>query len=80
MTGRVWADRQLGQLDGRRMVAIESADGGQLVATDTIDVATGDLVLVVTDDAAITLAGFAVDALVVARVADTDDDVRRPTT
>lgn len=77
VTGRVWSDRQVTALDGKRMVAVRSVDG-QLVAIDTMDVATGDLVLVATDDAAIGLAGDWIDALIVARVAGTDDSVQRP--
>ena len=78
VTGRVWSDRQVPALGGKRMVAVESADGGQVVAVDEMNVDTGDLVLITTDDAAIRLSGIDTDAFVVARVADTDDDVRRP--
>lgn len=72
--GRVWAERQLPDLDGRRMVLVrELSTSAAHVAVDLIDVAAGNTVLVVTDDAAQTATGgAAVDAAVVALVAGAD--------
>jgi ethanolamine utilization protein EutN len=72
--GRVWAERQLPDLDGRRMVLVRDlSTSAAHVAVDLIDVAAGNTVLVVTDDAAQTATGgAAVDAAVVALVAGAD--------
>ena len=72
--GRVWAERQVPDLDGRRMVLVrELSTSATHVAVDLVDVAAGNTVLVVTDDAAQTATGgAAVDAAVVALVAGTD--------
>ena len=72
--GRVWAERQVPDLDGRRMVLVrELSTSAAHVAVDLIDVAAGNTVLVVTDDAAQTATGgAAVDAAVVALVAGVD--------
>ncbi|HEX2157267.1 MAG TPA: EutN/CcmL family microcompartment protein [Actinomycetes bacterium] len=72
--GRVWAERQLPDLDGRRMVLIrELSTSAAHVAVDLVDVAAGNTVLVVTDDAAQTATGgAAVDAAVIALVAGAD--------
>ncbi|HEV3012024.1 MAG TPA: EutN/CcmL family microcompartment protein, partial [Actinomycetota bacterium] len=72
--GRVWAERQLPDLDGRRMVLVrELSTSAAHVAVDLIDVAAGNTVLVVTDDAAQTATGgAAIDAAVVALVAGAD--------
>ena len=72
--GRVWAERQVPDLDGRRMVLVrELSTSAAHVAVDLVDVAAGNTVLVVTDDAAQTATGgAAVDAAVVALVAGTD--------
>ena len=72
--GRVWAERQLPDLDGRRMVLVrELSTSAAHVAVDLIDVTAGNTVLVVTDDAAQTATGgAAVDAAVVALVAGVD--------
>jgi ethanolamine utilization protein EutN len=72
--GRVWAERQLPDLDGRRMVLVrELSTSATHVAVDLIDVAAGNTVLVATDDAAQTaVGGAAVDAAVVALVAGAD--------
>jgi ethanolamine utilization protein EutN len=72
--GRVWAERQVADLDGRRMVLVrELSTSATHVAVDLIDVAAGNTVLVVTDDAAQTaVGGAAVDAAVVALVAGAD--------
>ncbi|HSK35535.1 MAG TPA: EutN/CcmL family microcompartment protein [Actinomycetota bacterium] len=72
--GRVWADRQVPDLDGRRMVLIRDlSTSAAHVAVDLVDVAAGNTVLVATDDAAQTATGgAAVDAAVVALVAGAD--------
>ena len=72
--GRVWAERQVPDLDGRRMVLVrELSTSAAHVAVDLVDVAAGNTVLVVTDDAAPTATGgAAVDAAVVALVAGAD--------
>jgi ethanolamine utilization protein EutN len=72
--GRVWAERQVPDLDGRRMVLVrELSTSAAHVAVDLVDVAAGNTVLVVTDDAAQTATGgAAVDAAVVALVAGAD--------
>jgi ethanolamine utilization protein EutN len=71
--GRVWADRQVPDLDGRRMVLVrELSTSAAHVAVDLVGVAEGNTVLVVTDDAAQTATGAPVDAAVVALVAGAD--------
>jgi microcompartment protein CcmK/EutM len=72
--GRVWSERQVADLDGRRMVLVrELSTSATHVAVDLVDVAAGNTVLVVTDDAAQTaVGGAAVDAAVVALVAGAD--------
>lgn len=72
--GRVWAERQVPDLDGRRMVLVrELSTSAAHVAVDLIDVAAGNTVLVATDDAAQTATGgAAIDAAVVALVAGAD--------
>jgi ethanolamine utilization protein EutN len=72
--GRVWAERQVADLDGRRMVLVRDlSTSAAHVAVDLVDVAAGNTVLVVTDDAAQTaVGGAAVDAAVVALVAGAD--------
>ncbi len=72
--GRVWSERQVPDLDGRRMVLVrELSTSAAHVAVDLIDVAAGNTVLVATDDAAQTATGgAAVDAAVVALVAGAD--------
>jgi microcompartment protein CcmK/EutM len=65
--GRVWAERQVPDLDGRRMVLVRDlSTSAAHVAVDLVDAAAGNTVLVVTDDAAQTATGgAAVDAAVV---------------
>jgi ethanolamine utilization protein EutN len=72
--GRVWAERQVPDLDGRRMVLVRDlSTSAAHVAVDLVDVAAGNTVLVATDDAAQTATGgAAVDAAVVALVAGAD--------
>ncbi|HZC99459.1 MAG TPA: EutN/CcmL family microcompartment protein [Actinomycetes bacterium] len=79
--GRVWAERQVADLDGRRMVLVrELSTAATHVAVDLVDVAAGNTVLVVTDDAAQTaVGGAAVDAAVVALVAGADQLPTRST-
>jgi ethanolamine utilization protein EutN len=79
--GRVWAERQVPDLDGRRMVLVrELSTSAAHVAVDLVDVAAGNTVLVVTDDAAQTATGgAAVDAAVVALVAGADRLPASPT-
>lgn len=78
VTGRVWSDRQLAGLDGRRMVTVRGvADDAALVAVDLLEVGVGDTVLVTTDEAAAAASGVAtVDAAVVALVSGYDDTER----
>ncbi|CAN5762599.1 hypothetical protein BH24ACT15_BH24ACT15_30110 [soil metagenome] len=73
--GRIWSDRQLEGLDGKRLVVVAYQAGAQVVAVDAIDVTTGDLVMVATDEAAVALEGPPADAVVVARVASMDDGI-----
>jgi ethanolamine utilization protein EutN len=79
--GRVWAERQVTDLDGRRMVLVrELSTSATHVAVDLVDVAAGNTVLVVTDDAAQTaVGGAAIDAAVVALVAGADQLPTSPT-
>jgi ethanolamine utilization protein EutN len=79
--GRVWAERQVTDLDGRRMVLVrELSTSATHVAVDLVDVAAGNTVLVVTDDAAQTaVGGAAIDAAVVALVAGADQLPASPT-
>ncbi|MFY1577092.1 EutN/CcmL family microcompartment protein [Verrucosispora sp. WMMD703] len=72
VVGKVWADRILTPLQGRRLVLIRvRPDGPDLVAVDPLNVGVGTTVLVVTDEAAAAVAGEpTVDAAVIALVAD----------
>ena len=72
--GRVWADRQLPALAGRRFVLVEDdSTGARVVAVDLVDAGRGAAVLVATDEAAQAAAQEqVVDAAVVALVADLD--------
>ena len=72
--GRVWSERQVAGLDGRRLVLVrETASGGQRVAVDLLDAAAGMTVLVATDEAAAAVAGAPwIDAAVVALVSGYD--------
>jgi ethanolamine utilization protein EutN len=72
--GRVWSERQLEPLDGRRFVLVrDTGSGDQHVAVDLIDAAGGMTVLVATDEAAAAAAGASwVDAAVVALVSGYD--------
>lgn len=72
---RVWSDRQLSSLDGRRLVLVADVGSDRReVAVDLVDAGTGVLVLVATDEAAAAAAGDpAVDAAVVALVSEPGD-------
>lgn len=76
--GRVWADRQLPGLSGRRFVLVEDdSTGARVVAVDLVDAGRGATVLVATDEAAQSAAQEqVVDAAVVALVADLDEPER----
>ncbi|WFE39879.1 EutN/CcmL family microcompartment protein [Micromonospora sp. WMMD998] len=82
VVGKVWADRILAPLQGRRLVLVRvRPDGPDLVAVDPLNVGVGTTVLVVTDEAAAAVAGeTTVDAAVVALVADPDATDSAPTT
>ena len=74
VVGRVWNDRQVPGLQGRRLLLVRDLAGdAQLVAVDLVEVAAGDVVLVVQDDAAQVAAAAPVDAAVVAVVAGADE-------
>jgi ethanolamine utilization protein EutN len=72
--GRVWSERQLEPLDGRRFVLVRDTGSGAMhVAVDLFDAAGGTTVLVATEEAAAAAAGASwVDAAVVALVAGYD--------
>ena len=72
--GRVWSERQLEPLDGRRFVLVrDTGSGAKHVAVDLVDAAGGMTVLVATDEAAAAVAGAPwVDAAVVALVSGYD--------
>ncbi len=75
VAGRLWNDRQLQSLDGRRFVVVrELPDGAVHVAVDLVDVAAGDVVLLATDEAAQAAVGevAGIDAAVVSLVAGAD--------
>jgi len=73
VVGRVWNDRQVPGLQGRRLLLVRDMAGdAQLVAVDLVEVAAGDVVLVVQEEAAQAAAGAPVDAAVVALVAGAD--------
>jgi ethanolamine utilization protein EutN len=78
VVGRVWADRQLPALRGRRFVLVQDdSTGARVVAVDLVDAGRGATVLVATDEAAQAAVGEqAVDAAVVALVADLDEAER----
>lgn len=74
VVGRVWSDRQLAGLDGRRLLIVRPLDGGpQIVAVDLVDVGASGTVLVTTDEAAAAASGeSSVDAAIVALVSGYD--------
>jgi ethanolamine utilization protein EutN len=76
VVGRVWSERQLGGLDGRRLVLVRDlGSGDRRVAIDLLDAAAGMTVLVATDEAAASAAGAPwVDAAVVALVSGYDGE------
>ena len=73
--GRVWNERQVQGLDGRRLVAVRVPGSAPVVAVDLIEVADGNVVLLATDEAAQAAVGgnsAGIDAAVVALVAGAD--------
>ena len=74
VTGRVWADRALPQLAGRRLVLVADAlSTRHEVAVDLVDAGVGSQVLVTTDESAASACGEStVDLAVVALVAGHD--------
>jgi len=75
VAGRLWNERQLASLEGRRFVVVRELPAGPVhVAVDLVEVAAGDVVLVATDDAARACVGDApgIDAAVVSLVAGAD--------
>lgn len=76
VVGRVWNERQVPGLEGRRLVAVRVAGGVPIVAVDLVEAAAGNTVLIATDEAAAAAAGgnaAAVDAAVVSLVSGADD-------
>jgi len=77
VVGRVWNERQVSGLQGRRLVAVRIARAGEaVVAVDLLGVGPGSVVLIATDEAAQAAAGAdasGVDAAVVALVSGADD-------
>lgn len=75
VVGRIWNERQVRGLEGRRLVAVRVAPQTTLVAVDLVEVGPGNAVLVATDEAAQLAVGGEVggiDAAVVALVAGAD--------
>ncbi len=72
VVGRLWNDRQIGDLEGRRFVVVRDTAGAITVAADLIEVAAGNRVLLATDDAAQEVAGRGIDAAVVGLVGGAD--------
>ncbi|WP_406070619.1 EutN/CcmL family microcompartment protein [Micromonospora sp. NBC_01638] len=72
VVAKVWADKIIPSLQGRRLVLVRPrADGPELVAVDPLNVGIGSIVLVATDEAAAAATGEpTADAAVVALVAD----------
>ncbi|WP_211241250.1 EutN/CcmL family microcompartment protein [Pseudonocardia spinosispora] len=72
VVSRVWADRQISGLNGRRLVLVAGIGSDRReVAVDLVDAAPGVTVLVATDEAAAAAANDPiVDAAVVALVDD----------
>ncbi|MBW3606615.1 MAG: hypothetical protein KY460_17245, partial [Actinobacteria bacterium] len=64
--GRIWSDRQVDGLNGHRMLVVRDlGSGATQVAVDLVDAASGNTVLVATDEAAqVQLPGTPVDAVV----------------
>lgn len=77
VVGRVWNERQVLGLEGRRLVSVRTSGAeGAIVAVDLIEVAAGNTVLLATDEAAQAAAGGnggGVDAAVVALVSGADE-------
>lgn len=79
VVGRVWSDRQLDGLAGRRLLIVQELNGpARPVAVDLVDVGVGAVVLVTTDEAAAAACGEStVDAAVIALVSNYDTGERR---
>ena len=76
VVGRVWSERQLPALTGRRLVLVQGIDTDRReVAVDLVDAAPGLTVLVATDEAAAAAADDpTVDAAVVALISGWDTE------
>jgi len=73
VVGRVWNERELPALQGRRLLLVRDLDSGRAaVAVDLVDASPGNTVLVAEEEAASAAAGVPVDAAVVALVAGAD--------
>jgi microcompartment protein CcmK/EutM len=76
VTGRVWNERAIPNLDHRRLVTVQpEGDTATYVAVDLIDVSAPHLVLVATDEAAQAAVGgnaAGIDMAVVGLVAGAD--------
>jgi ethanolamine utilization protein EutN len=75
VVGRLWSERQVAGLEGRRLVTVRVGSEPALVAVDLVEVSAGNVVLVATDEAAQAAAGGdagGVDAAVVSLVAGAD--------
>lgn len=74
--GRLWNERQIDALEGRRLVVVRAVGSGEtLVAVDLVEAAAGAVVLLATDEAAQAAAGGdggGIDAAVVALVVGAD--------
>jgi len=72
VVGRVWSDRQLPALVGRRFLLVRAVSSEEMtVAVDLLDVGVGATVLIATDEAAAAACGeSSVDAAVVALVSE----------
>ena len=76
VTGRVWNERAIPNLDQRRLVTVQPVgDTATYVAVDLIDVAASNLVVLATDEAAQAALGgngAGIDLVVVGLVAGAD--------
>ncbi|WP_341720594.1 EutN/CcmL family microcompartment protein [Micromonospora sp. FIMYZ51] len=76
VVAKVWPDKILPSLQGRRLVLVRPrAEGPDLVAIDPLNVGVGTVVLIATDEAAAAATGEpTADAAVVALVADSTSE------
>jgi ethanolamine utilization protein EutN len=73
VVGRVWNERELPALQGRRLLLVRDLDSGRAaVAVDLVQASAGNMVLVAEEEAASAAAGAPVDAAVIALVAGAD--------